>query len=230
MFNPLPEMLMLQDAQAEVWILAGCATLGESLLSNLLSPAELEKGRRFRFQKDRDLSWNARSVLRILLGKYLGIPASEIRFVYTSRGRPVLAPEHASGGIEFSVSHSFDRVAIAFARGPIGIDLEQAGREVDLNLLSTYVSLPEVPSEQRQTEFLRRWTRIEAYLKATGEGLDNVPAPDPSWVFFDLSDGEYALAIAARQPCMRCRLHRLQWIGSELAAEQLELVFPLSNS
>jgi phosphopantetheinyl transferase len=228
MFNPLPERLMLKDAQADAWILPGCSSLPESLLSGLLSPDELDKGRRFHFQKDRDLSFNARVVLRVVLGKYLGIPAGEIQFVYTSRGRPVLAPEQAAGGIEFSVSHSFDRIAIAVARGPIGIDLEQAGREVDLNLLSSYLSLPEVPAERRQAEFLRHWTRMEAYLKATGEGLDNVPAPapDPSWVFFDLSDEEYTLAIAAPPPCVRCRPHSLQWAGSELAAQQREPVFP----
>jgi 4'-phosphopantetheinyl transferase len=209
MFSLLPDRLTLSDAQIDAWILPVCS-LTESQAAELLSPGELAKGRRFHFQKDRDLSWNARAALRILLGKYLGVPAPSVGFVYTDRGRPVLAAGHAEGGIQFSVSHAGTRVAIAVAHGPVGIDIEQAGRQVDAAVSGG------------QPDFLRQWTRMEAYLKATGAGLgDTMSArPDSSWIFFDISDHEYAGAIATRIPRAECRIYRLEWRGGQLQREQ----------
>jgi 4'-phosphopantetheinyl transferase len=227
MFSPLPDRLAVPDRQVDAWILRVCPGMEAAHWEEMLSSDELAKGRRFHFQKDRDLSWNARAALRILLGKYLGVPAGKIRFDYTSRGRPVLAAGHA-GGIEFSVSHSGERVAIALSKGAVGVDLELSGREIDVALLSQYVSLSNVSEAERQSAFLRHWTRIEAYLKATGIGLsaDAPSLPDDSWEFFDLTDQEYAMAIAAHRPCVECRSRWLEWSGGELRAQECVRVFP----
>ena len=164
-------MFEINTGQVDVWTLA-IRTLGEAELASLLSPDELAKGRRFRFQKDRDLSWNARAALRILLGKYLKTAPADLRFEYESSGRPVLA----SGDLRFNVSHSGKRVAIAVARTEVGVDIEHRG-EIE-------------------------WTRKEAYLKALGVGLTGeAPPPDDTWTFFDLSDAEYAGTVAVRGPC-----------------------------
>jgi phosphopantetheinyl transferase len=149
----------------------------------LLSPDEIEKGRRFRFQKDRNLSWSARAALRALLGGYLAAAPAELRFQYEAAGRPRLA-----GGPCFSVSHSGTRVAIAIARAETGVDIER-----------------------RQSESLCEWTRNEAYVKALGIGITgSAPPPDASWTFFDLSDEAYEGAVAVHVACAECRRFRLR--------------------
>lgn len=169
----------INTGQVDVWMLE-VRTVDESLLTGLLSADELAKGRRFRFQKDRDLSWNARAALRVLLGRYLGLAPAAVQFVYEPAGRPMLAAHD----LRFNVSHSGPRVAIAVARADVGVDIEL----------------------RRPAESLREWTRHEAYVKALGMGIAGTPPPpDENWTFFDLSDEEYegALAVRACRPSLR---------------------------
>jgi len=81
--------------------------------------------------------------------------------------------------LSLSVSHSYDLVLYAFARGrEIGIDVELvrqvpqgdeiAARFFTLREQAAYLSLEE---RDRPHAFLRWWTCKEAYLKATGAGL-----------------------------------------------------------
>jgi hypothetical protein len=173
----------INTGQVDVWTL-DVVPIEESLLTGLLSPDELAKGRRFRFQKDRDLSWNARAALRTLLGRYLGMSPAGLRFVYEPAGRPVL-PAH---DLLFNVSHSGQRVAIAFARAAVGVDIEL----------------------RRPAESLREWTRHEAYVKALGVGIAGTPpARGEQWRFFDLSDELYEGAVAVDSPGARLRRLRL---------------------
>src|SRR6266496_737418 len=53
----------------------------------VLSTDELARANRLHFERDRLHFFRCRSLLRVLLGRYLQIPPSEIRFVYQSNGK-----------------------------------------------------------------------------------------------------------------------------------------------
>lgn len=80
------------------------------------------------------------------------------------------------GGPEFSIAHSAALVVVAFAEhGRLGIDVEKIGT-VDLddfaNDLPELQSLRENPDQATvAARFYDCWTRKEAVLKASGEGL-----------------------------------------------------------
>ncbi|WP_158273783.1 4'-phosphopantetheinyl transferase superfamily protein [Micromonospora sp. RP3T] len=96
-------------------------------------------------------------------------------------GRPVVA-----GGTPYvSLSHSGDRVAVALcADAPVGVDVEQVDADIDVDAMVPFVlGAAERPAfravrgrSARVEAFLRCWTRKEAVLKATGDGL-RIPMP-----------------------------------------------------
>ncbi len=144
-------------------------------LSQLLCPEEQQKAKRFHFPKDSFRFTACRGMLRKILGAYLDIEPKQLQFSYGERGKPYLKGEQ----LHFNLSHSGDLALYAITKNlPVGIDVEEfkatkpvekiaqrffSPREQDI-----IKSLP--PQEQKQA-FFRAWTRKEAYLKATGEGL-----------------------------------------------------------
>jgi 4'-phosphopantetheinyl transferase len=153
-------------------------------------------------------------VLRVLLGRYLGMDPSAVRFATGPHGKPELAERaHASateaattGAIEpssvsFNLSHS-DTVALyCFARGmAVGVDVEVDRRPIDELALAermldthTVAQLRTLSDPaQRRREFLRAWTRHEAQLKCLGTGIGASERPNerPPWVTdLDLGNG-----------------------------------------
>lgn len=88
-------------------------------------------------------------------------------------------PTVPGSGLELSLAHSGSRVAVAIARGtPVGVDVEQDQRSIDPETLIDTVltareaaALAALPADRHRTGFLTYWTRKEAVLKATGDGL-----------------------------------------------------------
>ena len=195
----------------------------------LLDAQENARARRFHFERDRRRFTAARGILRTLLGNYLDRPAASLEFTYGGRGKPAVAVPMPSCDhrVCFNVSHSDGRALLAFARGTeIGIDLEAGARlgndwpMLARRIFSTreQAELSSLPPEQRRAAFLNGWTRKEAYLKATAQGIvDGLtsievtldPARPPAllavpdgqdaraWQFFDLrTDERFAAALA----------------------------------
>lgn len=149
------------------------------MLWDVLSDEERRRAERYRFEEDRRRSIVARGTLRMLLGRRLGSDPRRLEFVEGAQGKPALR----GGELEFNVSHSGDRVAIAIAQGsPVGIDIEvEQPRMTDLAVLARrYFS----PGEAREVElaaqadadaamrlFFTIWTAKEAVIKAVGGGL-----------------------------------------------------------
>jgi 4'-phosphopantetheinyl transferase len=85
-------------------------------------------------------------------------------------------------GLQFSISHAREAVAVAVAREPIGVDLEPL-RELDqLEEMSDLVLAAEerallsrAPEVFRSRLFLRYWTLKEALLKAAARGFTIPP-------------------------------------------------------
>ena len=147
-----------------------------ALQRHLLSDEECGRVDRMVFAHDRQrclAGWAAR---RLLLAPLLGLAPDRLRFRQEPEGRPYLAGRP----LEFNLSHSGD-VALLAVTSPedtllLGVDVENASRPVDCELLSSRFFHPyEVAHLRRQdfssSAFFRIWTAKESYLKALGTGL-----------------------------------------------------------
>ncbi len=149
--------------------------------ASVLSSDEIARARRFHFEKDRIHFTRCRSTLRRLLADYLVIPAAEIRFEYLTSGKPQLAAEQNPRALQFNVSHSAGMALIAIGKDKerrLGVDIEKICDEVDTtSLAERFFSLREraglraLPDHLCVPGFFACWTRKEAFLKATGDGL-----------------------------------------------------------
>jgi 4'-phosphopantetheinyl transferase len=146
---------------------------------SVLSPDEIARASRFHFEKDRIHFARCRSALRRLLAGYLAIPAAEVRFEYLASGKPQLAAAQNPRALQFNVSHSAGIALVAIAsERRLGVDVEKIRADVDTpSLAERFFSLREraglkaLPDHLRLPGFFACWTRKEAFLKATGEGL-----------------------------------------------------------
>ena len=153
--------------------------LPEQDLRGILARDEVARACRFHFEDDRRRYIKCRGALRILLGCYLETPPADIRFQYENNGKPEIALPHDFRGLRFSVSNSGGLALIAVGSGSaIGVDIEKVRPNPDfLNIARQFFSAREVQAilalsqNKRQEAFFACWTRKEAYLKATGNGL-----------------------------------------------------------
>jgi 4'-phosphopantetheinyl transferase len=79
-------------------------------------------------------------------------------------------------GLSFSLAHSGEAVAIAVARGPVGIDVEREAAGCVCSLASAMheadAAIVEVlPEPERHLAVIRWWVRAEAVLKCAGTGI-----------------------------------------------------------
>jgi 4'-phosphopantetheinyl transferase len=148
-------------------------------LKETLSSDEVARAERFYFPEHRQRFIIGRGSMRTILGKYLGVEPSEVKFNYQQQGKPILADQFADSGIYFNLSHSQDLGLCGVSHhGLIGVDLEYIRHTSDLEDLAKRFFLPKeyeliklLPPEKQQQVFFRYWTCKEAYLKATGDGL-----------------------------------------------------------
>jgi 4'-phosphopantetheinyl transferase len=145
----------------------------------VLSSDELARASRFHFERDRQHFGRCRSALRSLLAAYLVIPPADIRFDYSTSGKPQLATDQNPCDLQFNVSHSGGVALIAVgSERRLGIDIEIIRNDVDIGALaerffsvSERTGLRALPDDLRVAGFYACWTRKEAFLKATGDGL-----------------------------------------------------------
>jgi 4'-phosphopantetheinyl transferase len=170
----------LQKGEVRIWstsLEVGAAELQDR--ESVLSEDERRRARRFVFERDRVAFVAARAALRSILARCTAVDAASIQFAYAAAGKPELAGAAAASGIRFNLSHSEALAVIAVAlERPIGADVEWLGREVDYEPVArTFFSAAEVaaltalPPHLRKQGFFNCWTRKEAFLKATGEGI-----------------------------------------------------------
>jgi 4'-phosphopantetheinyl transferase len=154
----------------------------QSQMSNLaatLCPEEQTRARRFHFERDRNRFVVARGSLRSLLGRYLRIPPGEITFEYSTRGKPSLENISGCGAVHSNLAHSGGLALIAVTRvAELGVDVEQSRAVEDAEAIAQRffsaresAILRSLPPPEVQTVFFNLWTRKEAWLKATGEGI-----------------------------------------------------------
>lgn len=137
---------------------------------NLLSADELVKANRFVQLADKKRFVTGRHFIRDIVSKKFGQHPADILFKYTEFNKPCLT------GIEFNIAHSGNYVLVAISNSPIGVDIELMNNSFDhKDIMYEIFNTDEVayitnaPTEA--LNFYTLWTRKEALLKATGEGL-----------------------------------------------------------
>jgi len=171
--------ILLPDDEVHLWRIELESTAeGEVDWRRILSTDECARAERFRFARDRRYFTATRAILRTVLAGYLPAEANELVFRYSGKEKPSLSGAHA-GKIEFNVSHSGNVALLAFARGrALGIDVEQVREQADREAIARRFfsdheqrELASLAPGERCAGFFRCWTRKEAYIKATGDGL-----------------------------------------------------------
>jgi 4'-phosphopantetheinyl transferase len=146
----------------------------------LLDSSEIARARRFHFARDCRRFTVARALLRRLAARYTGQEAAAVRFTLGPHGKPQLATPEP--GLCFNLSHSGTQALFVFAADrEVGIDLEAgtrlgenwAGLAERIFSAREQAELAALPAARQREAFLNGWTRKEAYLKATGQGLVN---------------------------------------------------------
>lgn len=140
-----------------------------------LSVDERERADRFHHDRDRRRFVAGRTWLREMLGSALGADPTSIRFSYGRRGKPRLAFPPVP--LEFSLSHSGEVAVLATSGRPVGVDVELLRPGVyDGPTAETVLSVSECAAIRSSVDpdaaFLRAWTRKEAFVKVSGDGLE----------------------------------------------------------
>lgn len=142
----------------------------------LLNAAERERAGRFRFDRDRRRWGLARAGLRRVLGAALDVGPQTVVIATDAQGKPYLS-DHPD--LHFNLSHSADVALVAWTRlAPVGVDVERIKEIADRERVCRRVfsacereQLAALPEGQRTRAFYLGWTRKEALIKATGEGM-----------------------------------------------------------
>jgi len=144
----------------------------------LLDGEERGRAKRYRFDADRNRYIVSRAALREVLAAYLHCAPGEIEFDLAEHGKPRLGERHATP-LRFNLSTSGDWAMLAVTLGrEVGVDVERINSaRADREIVSYYFAPGELQALEAMAEgewlqgFFNCWTRKEAFIKATGEGL-----------------------------------------------------------
>lgn len=145
-------------------------------LLRLLSEDEKRLAKNFHFEKDRSSFVIRRALRRMILASYSHVQPAELNFTYNKFDKPAIEK------LLFNASSSRGVGLIAItADTVVGIDVEFLDTEFPkLEIAERYFSTDEVgavrtlPAKLQTPAFFECWTKKEAYVKATGEGMSGL--------------------------------------------------------
>lgn len=169
----------LADRTVAVWA-AELADAHDGLAA-VLGADDRERGARLRRPDDRARHLLGAALVRLAVSKVVSCAPHEIALDRTCtfcggpHGKPRLLWPAAP--LDFSLSHAGRHVVLAMTAAPaVGVDIEVVRPDIEgaAAIVLTGHELARfstLPSGQRPHAFLHYWTRKEALVKATGEGL-----------------------------------------------------------
>ncbi|MEI8290217.1 MAG: 4'-phosphopantetheinyl transferase superfamily protein [Verrucomicrobiota bacterium] len=176
----------LSNDEVQVWTARGPADeTALAKLTTVISPDQHDCAKRFATDESRREFVFGHAVLRQLLGACLKVEPATLVFGRQPHGKPFLLQPGIGRDLSFNLSHSGGMIAIALAwKRKVGVDIEfihglEEYWELAPRIFSTRElgELRSLHTPQQRAAFFNGWTRKEAYLKATGEGLtDALPA------------------------------------------------------
>jgi 4'-phosphopantetheinyl transferase len=191
-----PADLRLVENEVHVWRTLLEIPISEvERLQEVLVDEEIERARKFYFEKDRRHWIVAHAALRILLGRYLNINPRSLRSTSNDYGKPSIAYPPAGTRLHFNLSHSGGLALYAFTSDRhIGVDVEYMRPGIEYRELATShfsarecAALRALPADVQEEAFFLCWSRKEAYIKARGKGLS-------------LSLDQFDVSLAPNQP------------------------------
>ncbi len=149
----------------------------------ILSAEEKHRGEKFVRLEHQRRFMLARSFLRQILARYLGLKPAQICFRENKNGK-IYLEDYSQ--LQFNLSHSQGLALYAVnMENDIGVDLEWVNPNLTVQpLLERFFSAAErqsvldLPSSQQLFAFYQLWTRKEASLKALGIGLSGLTSPN----------------------------------------------------
>ena len=138
---------------------------------NLLSEAEKKAVHQVRSDDRRLLKSWAHAYVRQTIADYMHIAPQDLQFIERDHKKPEFSN---SGALHFSISYTTDAAAVMISQGPVGLDLEKL-RPHKMRFKDNLGTPAELARLRQSPEdlplFYEFWTRKEAWLKYTGEGL-----------------------------------------------------------
>jgi 4'-phosphopantetheinyl transferase len=144
------------------------------------------------------------AALRDILGRYTQAP---LEFALHEKGKPYLplSPE-----VRFNLSHSHEMALVEVSlAGEVGVDIERLRPLPQFEAIADRFFPPSEPAPTDEADFFRRWTRVEAMLKARGVGLyGSSTDPDGQWTIEEIPiRAGFAGAVAAEGVGLAITLH-----------------------
>ena len=129
-----------------------------------------------------DCFLTGRAIVKQFVASVWGCTPPEVRLVLSAQGKPALLPALDAAKqplpmIQFSVSHKFSAMAVAFAQVSVGVDLEARTALDKMKVAKRFFHASEVETlqalsdEQRKDCFARFWALKEAEVKRQGGTL-----------------------------------------------------------
>jgi 4'-phosphopantetheinyl transferase len=162
----------------------------------LLHAEELRRAQRYHRFEDYYRCLLGRAAQRLVLGAYLGLAPAQLHFESGINKKPRL---REAPTLHYNVSHTGDWVVLAVAEAEVGIDIEQLAPCFAFQDVLDYSFSPAEKAFVEHSPvphhaFYQLWTRKEAFVKATGRGIDAEFSQVPALA------GEHLLAGSAVVP------------------------------
>jgi 4'-phosphopantetheinyl transferase len=150
--------------------------------SATLDAAEIIRANKYFQPKDRTRFIISRGAQRHILSRYVNTAPHLLKFELGDNKKPYLLSNN-NKVIHYNLSHSADCILLAIATVTVGLDVEYIDAAFSYHeILPEHFSQAEKKYTTSPENFFKLWTRKEAFLKATGQGLGehlhNTPSLD----------------------------------------------------
>ena len=135
------------------------------------------------------------SYIRSVLETFYGITAPTI--LKTENGKPYLE----NNPVHFSLSHTKEKIFLAVANFPVGIDAEKSDRIIDETVAKRYFHAERFESPKA---LLRKWIKTESKVKFLGSTLaKELSHPTEQELFFSFHEtDDHVVCVCSEDPVL----------------------------